>query len=60
MTTYNFCRKMGAQTKIAINRWAKRLEADEVVIHKDGSVTLTCKYGCICNNYRPTAKELYK
>lgn len=44
--------------KIALHGWAKRLEATEMVIHKDGSVTLTCPDGCICNNYRPTAKEL--
>jgi len=59
MKTYNMCKRMDKQTKIAINRWSKRLEADIVIIHKDGSVTLTCEDGIICDNYTPTAKDLY-
>lgn len=59
MKTYNFCKRMNVQTKIAINRWARRLEADEVTIHKDGTVTMTCEDGYICYHDRPTAKELY-
>ena len=60
MTTTNFCRKMDVETKINLDRWARRLEADEMVIHKDGTVSLTCKDGIICENYRPSAKELYR
>ena len=51
---------MDTATKIALDKWARRLEAEEMTIHKDGTVTLMCKYGCICENYRPAAKELYK
>lgn len=46
--------------KIALHRWAKRLEATEMVIHKNGAVTLTCPDGYICREYRPTAQELYR
>lgn len=60
MTTYNFCRRMDVSTKIALDRWARRLDADEMTIHKDGSVTLMCTDGCICENYTPTRNELYK
>ena len=59
MKVYNFCRRMDVQTKILIDKWARRLETEEMTIHKDGSVTLMCKDGCICENYRPTSKELY-
>lgn len=38
--------------------WAKRLEATEVIIHSDKTVTLTCPDGCICNAYKPTPAEL--
>lgn len=58
MTTYNFCRRMDVETKILLDKWARRLEADEMTIHKDGSVTLMCKYGCICEDYKPTRSEL--
>lgn len=60
MKTYNFCKKMSVETKILLSKWAKRLEAEEMTIHKDGSVTLMCEEGCICERYTPTAKELYK
>lgn len=45
---------------IALDRWARKLEATDMVLHKDGTVTLSCKDGGICNNYRPTAEELRK
>ena len=60
MKTYNFCRRMDVSTKIALDRWARRLDADEMTIHKDGSVTLMCADGYICENYKPTRKELYR
>ena len=60
MKTYNFCKRIDVETKVLLYKWAKRLEADEMTIHKDGSVTLMCKDGCICDNYKPTASELYK
>ena len=59
MTSTNFCKKMDITTKKAIWNWAKRLEATELTIHKDGSVTLTCEDGYICYKYRPAGKELY-
>ena len=58
MTIYNFCKKMSVQEKIMIEKWAKRLEAEEMTIHKNGSITLMCKYGYICERYTPTYKEL--
>lgn len=60
MTTTNFCKRLDKETKIALYRYAKRLDATEMTIHKDGSISLFCDDGCICENYRPTAKELYK
>ena len=60
MKTYNFCKRMDAPHKILLYKWARRLEADEMTIHKDGSVTLMCSDVCICERYYPSAKELYK
>ena len=45
---------------IQVHKWATRLEATEMIIHKNGSVTLLCPDGYICNEYKPTATELYK
>lgn len=59
MTTINFNRKYRKEDLIALNRYAKRLGAEEMTIHKDGTITLMCKDGCICDNYLPTSKELY-
>lgn len=58
MTTYDFCKRLSREHKIALNRWARRLEADEMTIHADGTVTLMCEDGGICEHYRPSAKEL--
>jgi hypothetical protein len=60
MTTTNFCKRMTVSMKIALDKYAKRLEAEELIIHKDGTITLLCKEGYICERYTPTAKELYK
>ena len=60
MTVYNFCKRIDVSTKILLDKWARRLEADEMTIHSDGSITLMCTDGYICERYRPTAKELYK
>lgn len=43
---------------IQLNYYAKRLEAEEMTVHMDGSITLTCEDGYICERYHPTAKEL--
>jgi hypothetical protein len=43
---------------IQVSRWAKRLEADDMTIHEDKTVTLECADGCICNHYKPTPQEL--
>ena len=45
---------------IAVQAWGRRLEADECTIWPDGTVTLECKYGNICDHYRPTPQELRK
>lgn len=53
--------KFGYHTKdycIQVHRWAKRLEATECIIHKNGAVSLYCDDGCICENYYPSQKEL--
>lgn len=60
MTVYNFCKRFDVATKILLDKWARCLEADEMTIHKDGSITLMCKDGYICERYIPTTKELYK
>lgn len=44
--------------RISLYYWAKRLEATEMVINRDGTVTLSSPDGYICENYRPTAREL--
>lgn len=59
MKSYNFCKKMDVSTKIALEKYARRLEADEMTVHKNGSITLICADGYICENYFPTSKELY-
>ena len=43
---------------IQLNHYAKRLEAEDMTVHTDGSITLTCEDGYICERYHPTAKEL--
>ena len=60
MKVTNLCRKMTKEELIALNKWAKRLEAEEMLVHTDGSVTLECKDGYICCAYRPSASELRK
>ena len=60
MTVYNFSKIIDVDTKILLDKWARRLGADEMTIHRDGSITLMCTDGYICERYRPTAKELYK
>jgi len=56
----NFCKRLGSDEIKAIYGYAKRLEASECVIHKNGSISLYCPDGCICENYIPTRKELYR
>lgn len=43
---------------IQLYYYAKRLGAEDMTVHRDGSITLICEYGYICERYRPTAKEL--
>ena len=43
---------------IELYRWAKRLEAEEMTVWSNGSVTLMCKDGCICDEYTPSNYEL--
>jgi len=56
-TTFGYHKK---EYLVQVGRWAKRLEAEECVIHKNGAVSLYCKDGIICEDYHPGAKELYK
>lgn len=58
MKVYNFGKKNKVQRQIEVYNWAKRLEAEEMIIHNDGSITLNCRYGNICERYNPTSKEL--
>ena len=44
--------------KVKVWNWAKRLDAEEITIHEDWSVTLSCKDGYICYHYKPTTQEL--
>lgn len=44
----------------AVRAWAERLGAEEMTIWNDGSIDLNCSNGCICRNYKPTKKELYR
>ena len=60
MKVTNMCKKMRRDEIIAFNKYAKRLNATEMVIHNDGSVDLFEDGNCICENYKPSAKELYK
>lgn len=59
MTTTNFS-KLPKDYLILINRWAKRLEATDVTLHRDNSVSLYCNDDCICEHYKPSMKELIK
>lgn len=43
---------------IKVAEWAKRLEVEEMTIHRDLSVTLGCRDGNICNHYKPSPQEL--
>ena len=54
---------LGYQAKsylIQLNYFAKRLGATAMIVNRDGSVDLFCEEGCICLNYRPTKKDLYR
>lgn len=57
MDVFGYCPK---RYKEQVRKWAKRLEADEVTIHCDRSVTLMCEDGCICYRYNPQPCELQK
>lgn len=43
---------------IAVGEWGKRLLAQDCTIWRDGTVTLMCRDGYICDHYRPTPQEL--
>ena len=43
---------------IQLHYWAKRLDATEMVVHKDHSVDLYADMDCICYKYKPSAREL--
>ena len=58
MQVTNLCKKLNKVDIIAISRWAKKLDAEECTIHSDGTVSLYCKDGCICENYLPSGREL--
>lgn len=58
MELTNHCRRVHKDQRIKIYYWAKRLDAEECIIHTDGTVSLYCKDGCICEHYRPSEREL--
>lgn len=41
-----------------IRKWANRLDATDVTVHHDSSVSLLCEDGYICCRYQPSAQEL--
>lgn len=59
MKTCNFNKRINKEQIIVLTNYAKRLEADEMIIHKDGTISLYNNYGCICERYLPTKDELY-
>lgn len=60
MEVVNLSKRIGKDDIKTLIGYAKRLDADEMIIHKDGSISLYCKDGGICEHYRPSRKELYK
>ena len=58
MTLTDMRTKATVDYKKAVWSMAKRLEAEEVTIWNDWSVSMFCKDGCICDRYKPSAKEL--
>ena len=60
MKMSNFCKWMQKRRYHAIYKWAESLEADECKINRDGTVTLTCEDGIICEDYVVPEKSLYK
>lgn len=59
MTVTNFNHKINKNQIIAFRKYAERLEATDMTIHRDGTVTLFYHNDCICDRYLPSAKELY-
>lgn len=59
-TIINYCTEMNENLIGAIIKYAKRLEAEELIIHEDYTITLTCEDGYICIKYSPSLKELFK
>ena len=58
MIVKNMCDRMDSSLLALLKEWANRLEADEMIIHSDASITLLCSDGCICNHESPTLMEL--
>lgn len=60
MTITNFCKRMKKSEIIAYTYYAKRLDATEMIIHKNGTIDLYEDNNCICLDYQPTNTELYR
>jgi hypothetical protein len=60
MTVTYMTKRVSVEMKKALWNWAKRLDATEMTVWHDGSVSLYEGNDCICERYNPTAKELYK
>ena len=53
-----YYKSVSYERKLALEAWARHLEAEELTLNDDGTVTLESKDGYICENYTPTNEEL--
>ena len=60
MVVYDFFARECVPYKVLLLRLAKRLDAEEMTIHSDGTITLMGKDGCICRRYKPSSEEINK
>ena len=60
MVVKNMVDEMDTSLLVLLKEWAIRLEADEMIINSDASITLLCSDGCICDHYSPTIMELFE
>ena len=54
----NMCDGIDKPLLVLLMEWADRLDADEMIIYPNSSITLLCDDGAICNHYSPTVMEL--
>lgn len=58
MTVTYMTKKVPVDMKKALWNWAKRLDATEMIIWHDGSISLWEGNDNICEKYYPSAEEL--